>query len=105
MFLLHVMIFVEYCTLISSVPMIDDIIATAREDCQQRRQKRYAVDVICLVHTGKADNLQDTNTVDVSSIVFTREDKENNNIPFLDARFTKTFTMMLFVISTDKVYV
>ena len=47
--------------------------------------------VICLVHTGKAKQLQQhMNTVDpTGSIIFTREDEENNSMPFLDAKFTR----------------
>jgi len=52
---------------------------------------RYADDLICLVQTGEAKKLQQhTNTVDpTGSIVFTREDVENNSMPFLDATFTR----------------
>ena len=48
-------------------------------------------DVICLVHTGKAKKLQKhMNTVDpTGSIIFMREDEENNSMPFLDAKFTR----------------
>ena len=54
------------------------IIATAPEDCQPRSCKRYVDDVICLVHSGKADKMQQRmNSVDpTSSIVFTREDEK-----------------------------
>ena len=67
------------------------IIATAPVDCQPRKWKRYVDDVICLVHTGKANKLQQhVNTVDpTGSTIFTREDKENNTMPFLDAKFTR----------------
>ena len=67
------------------------IIATAPVDCQPRNWKRYVDDVICLVHTGKAKKLQQhMNTVDpTGSIIFTREDEENNSMPFLDAKFTR----------------
>ena len=67
------------------------IIATAPVDCQPRNWKRYVDDVICLVHTGKAKTLQQhMNTVDpTGSIIFTREDEENNSMPFLDAKFTR----------------
>ena len=42
-----------------------NIIATAPEDCQQRSWKRYVGDVTCLVHTVKAEKLQQhMNTVD-----------------------------------------
>ena len=48
-------------------------------------------DVICLVHTGKAKEQQQyMNTVDPTySIHFTREDEENNSMPFLDAKFER----------------
>ena len=48
-------------------------------------------DVICLVQTGKARKLQKLmNTIDsTGSIVLTREDEENNSMPFLDATFTR----------------
>jgi len=48
-------------------------------------------DVICLVHIGKAQKLQQhMNTVDSTSrIVFIREDEENNSMPLLDAKFTR----------------
>ena len=67
------------------------IIATAPVDCQPRNWKRYVDDVICLVHTGKAKKLQQhMNTVDpTGSIIFTREDEENNSMHFLDAKFTR----------------
>ena len=54
------------------------IIATTPEDCHQRSRKIYMDDVICLVHTGKADTLQQrVNAVGpTSSIVFTSEDKK-----------------------------
>ena len=67
------------------------IIATAPVDCQPRNWKRYVDDIICLVHTGKAKKLQQhMNTVDpTGSIIFTREDEENNSMPFLDAKFTR----------------
>ena len=67
------------------------IIATAPVDCQRRNWKRYVDDVICLVHTGKAKKLQQhMNTVDpTGNIIFTREDEENNSMPFLDAKFTR----------------
>ena len=66
------------------------IIATAPVDCQPRNWKRYADDVICLVHTGKAKKLQHMNTVDPTGcIILMREDEENNSMPFLDAKFTK----------------
>ena len=67
------------------------IIATAPVDCQPRNWKRYVDDVICLVHTGKAKKLQQhMNTVDpTGSIIITREDEENNSMPFLDAMFTR----------------
>ena len=67
------------------------IIATAPVDCQTRNWKRYVDDVISLVHTGKAKKLQQhMNTVDpTGSIIFTRKDKENNSMPFLDVKFTK----------------
>ena len=67
------------------------IIATAPVDCQPRNWKRYVDDVICLVHMGKANKLQQhMNTVDPTwSIIFTREYEENNIMPFLDAKFTR----------------
>ena len=67
------------------------IIATAPVDCQPRNWKQYVDVVICLVHTGKAKKLQQhMNTVDpTGSIIFTREDEENNIMPFLDAKFTR----------------
>ena len=48
-------------------------------------------DVIYLVHTGKTKKLQQhMNTVDpTGSIIFTREDEQNNSMPFLDAKFTR----------------
>ena len=48
-------------------------------------------DVICLVHTGNAKKLQQhVNTVHPTvSIIFMREDEENNSMPFLDAKFTR----------------
>ena len=47
-------------------------------------------DVMCLVHRGKANTLQHMNSVDPTcSIIFTREDEENNSMPFLDAKFTR----------------
>ena len=66
------------------------IIATAPVDCQTKNWKRYVNDVICLAHTGKANELQQhVNTVDpTGSIIFTREDEENNIMPFLDEMFT-----------------
>ena len=68
-----------------------NIIATAPEDCQPRSWKRCVDDIICLVHTGKAEQLQQRmNTTDCTgSIVFIRDDGENNGMPFLDAKFTK----------------
>ena len=59
--------------------------------CQPKNWKRYVNDVICLVHTGKAKKLQQhMNTVDpTGSIIFTRDDEENNSMPFLDAKFTR----------------
>ena len=67
------------------------IIATAADDCQLRSWKRSVDDVICLVHTGKGEKLQQhMNTVDTTgSIIFTREDEENNSMPFFDAKFTR----------------
>ncbi|KAI0225879.1 Xanthine dehydrogenase/oxidase [Lamellibrachia satsuma] len=67
------------------------IIATAPVDCQLRNRKRYVDVEICLVHAGKAKKLQQhMNTVDpTGSIIFTREDEENNSMPFLDAKFTR----------------
>ena len=63
------------------------IIATAPVDCQPRNWKRYVDDVICLAHTGKAKTFQQhMNTVDpTGSISVTREDEENNSMPFLGA--------------------
>ena len=54
-----------------------NIIVTAPENCQARGWMRYMDDIICLVHTGNAETLQQRmNTVDpTGSIVFTREDK------------------------------
>ena len=48
-------------------------------------------DVICLVHTGKAEELQQhMNMVDpTGSIRLTREEEDNNSMPFLDATFTR----------------
>ena len=48
-----------------------------------------AKDVICQVHTGKAEELQQhMNTVDpTGNIRFTRECEENNRMPFLDETF------------------
>ena len=53
------------------------IIATAPEDCQPRSWKRYVDYVICLVHTYRAEKLQQhINTVDSTGmIVFTREER------------------------------
>ena len=67
------------------------IIATAPADCQPRNWKRYVDEIICLVHTGKAKTLQQhMNTVDpTGSIIFTREDEENNSVPLLDAKVTR----------------
>ena len=67
------------------------IIATAPVDCQPRNWKRYVDDVICLVHKGKAKKLQQhMNTVDhTRRFISTREDEENNSMPFLDAKFTR----------------
>ena len=49
------------------------------------------MDVICLVHTGKTQKLQQqmNTVVPTHSIVFTREDGENNGMPFLDTKFTR----------------
>ena len=49
-------------------------------------------DATCLVHRGKAEKLQQhMNTVNTTgSIVFTREDEENNGMPLLDANITGT---------------
>ena len=46
-------------------------------------------DVICLVHIGKADKLQQhMNKIDLTgSIVFTLEDEKS--MPFLDAKFMR----------------
>ena len=62
--------FRQRITLTSSVPMtLNDII----------------------VHAGKAKKLQQhMNSVDpTGSTIFTREDEENNSMPFLDAKFTR----------------
>ena len=62
------------------------IIATAPVDCQPGNWKRYVDNVICLLHTGKAKTLQQhMDTVDpIGSIIFTREDEENNSMPFCE---------------------
>ena len=52
---------------------------------------RQRVTLTSSVHTGKAKKLQQhMNNVDpIGSIIFTREDEENNSMPFLDAKFTR----------------
>ena len=71
--------------------MEQKIIATAPVDCQPRNWKRHVNDEICLVHTRKANKLQQhMNTVDhTRRFISTREDEENNSMPFLDAKFTR----------------
>ena len=68
-----------------------EIIATEPVDCQPRNWKRYMNDVVCLVHEGKANKLQQhMTTVDpTGSIIFTRGGKENSSMPFSDAKFTR----------------
>ena len=62
--------------------MEQKIIATTPEDCQLRSWKTYVDNIICLE--------QHMKTVDPTGcIVFTRENEENNK-PFLDAKFTRT---------------
>ena len=60
------------------------VIATAPEDCQPRSWNRYAHDIICLVHTGKAEKMQHfMNTVDATgSIDFTGKDEQTTVCPF-----------------------
>ena len=76
----------------SSSPLVVNLFM---EDLEQkiiaRNWKRYVDDVICLVHTCKVEELeQHMNTVDPTcSIRFTREDKENSSMPFLDAKFAR----------------
>ena len=64
------------------------IIATALVDCQPRNWKQYIDDVICLVYTGKAKQLQHMNTVDPTGSIISKQEDEENSMPFLDAKFT-----------------
>ena len=70
--------------------MEQKIIATAPDDCKPMIWKQYVDDVIYLVHTGNAEELQQhMNMVNpTGSIRLTREEEENNSIAFLDAKFT-----------------
>ena len=54
--------------------------ATGLDYCKPRNWKRYVEDVICIVHTGKAKELQQhVNNVDPTySIRFTQEDRYSN---------------------------
>ena len=66
-------------------------IAKTPDDCKPRNWKWYVDYVICLVHTGKTEELQQhMNMADpTDSIRFTRAEEDNNSMPFLDAKFTR----------------
>ena len=66
------------------------MIATVPDNCKPSNCQRIVDDVICLVHTGEAEELQHhINTLNpTGSIRFTRKE-DNNRMLFLDASVTR----------------